>query len=76
MGSQRWQSRSDMLGLAHVAAIARAAVRTPSRQNVVSVLQSGHNVCSFAQYVEKLLDTLSRAGEYFDREAPMKRRLE
>ncbi len=35
------------------------------RQNVVSMLHSGHNVCSFAQYVKKLLDSLGRAENYF-----------
>ena len=45
----------------------------PSPGEILSgVLQSGHNVCSFAQYVEKLLDSLRRAGDYFDREAPMR----
>ena len=37
-----------------------------------SVLQSGHNVCFFAQYVDKPLDSFRRAGDYFDREAPMR----
>jgi hypothetical protein len=36
------------------------------------VLQYGHNVHFFAQYVEKLLDSFGRAGDYFDRKAPMK----
>src|SRR5258708_4788349 len=40
------------------------------RQNIVRVLQSGHNVCSFAQYVEKPLDSLRRAGEYFRPRSP------
>jgi hypothetical protein len=44
-------------------------------RSVVSVSQSGHNVASFAQCVEKLLDSLRRAGDYLDREARMRERL-
>jgi hypothetical protein len=36
-----------------------------SRQNIVSVAIRTHNVCSFAQHVEKLLDSLGRADNYF-----------
>jgi hypothetical protein len=48
----------------------------PYRQNIVSVLQSGHNVCSFAQYVEKLWRSCwtACAGRetISNREAPMR----
>jgi hypothetical protein len=37
---------------------------------IISVLQSGHNDCFFAQHVDKPLDTLCLAKDYFDREAP------
>jgi hypothetical protein len=41
-------------------------VRPITGKILSGVLQSGHNVCSFAQYVEKLLDSLRRAVDYFD----------
>ena len=57
-----WYSDSERVARAHCVNESPPAYH---RQNIVSVLHSGHNVCSFAQYVEKLLDSLGGAENYF-----------
>src|SRR5258708_421195 len=48
----------------------------PSPAKILSrVSQSGHDIGNLAQYVEKPLDSLRRAGDYFLREARMRERL-